>query len=80
MDGRLIEKIRKAPGIALITVGLLAACAPAATQTIEVHPSSPTEAINSPQPDPKISSPPSPTPIYTQNIVSDVSLLTIWTR
>ncbi len=62
MDERLIEKIRKTPGIALITLGLLAACAPAATQTIEVHPSSPTEAINSPRPDSTTSSPPSPTP------------------
>jgi hypothetical protein len=62
MDERLIKKIRKAPGIALITLGLLAACAPAATQTIEVHPSSPTEAINNSKPDSTISSSPSLTP------------------
>ena len=60
MDERLIKKIRKAPKIALITLGLLAACAPAATQNIEDHPASPTEEVNSPQPDSTISSSPSP--------------------
>ena len=62
MDERLIKKIRYAPRIALISLGLLAACAPAATQTIEVHPSNPSEAVNSPQTDSTISSPPSPAP------------------
>ena len=54
------KKIRKAPKITLITLGLLAACAPAATQNIEDHPASPTEEVNSSQPDSTISSSPSP--------------------
>jgi hypothetical protein len=63
MDQVLIKKLRKASKFALIAVGLLAACAPAAiqTQTIEVQPPGPTEAENSPIPDPTISSSPSPT-------------------
>lgn len=63
MDQVLIKKLRKASRFALIAVGLLAACAPAAiqTQTIEVQPPGPTEAENSPIPDPTISSSPSPT-------------------
>ena len=62
MDQLLLKKLRKTSRIALIALGLLAACVPAATQTIEIHPSSPTEAINSPQPDSTISSSPSPIP------------------
>ena len=63
MDQVLIKKLRKASRFALIALGLLAACAPAAiqTQTIEVQPPSPTETENSPIPDPTISSSPSPT-------------------
>jgi hypothetical protein len=62
MDQLLLKELRKTSRIALIALGLLAACVPAATQTIEIHPSSPTEEVNSSQPDSTISSSPSPTP------------------
>ena len=63
MEQILIKKLRKASRFALIAVGFLAACAPAAiqTQTIEVQPPSPSEAENSPITDPTISSSPAPT-------------------
>jgi len=62
MDQLLLKKLRKTSRIALIALGLLAACVPAATQTIESHPSSPTEEVNSSQPDSTISPSPSPGP------------------
>ena len=62
MDQLLLKELRKTSRIALIALGLLAACVPAATQTIEIHPSSPTEEVNSSQPDSTISPSPSPGP------------------
>ena len=65
MVPKLIKKLRKASRFALIAVGLLAACVPAAvqTQSIEIPSPNPTEdeVIDSPIQDPTISSSPAPT-------------------
>jgi len=52
----LVRKLRKTSRLALIAVGLLAACVPAATQSIEVPDQPPTEAANNPQTDSTTSS------------------------
>ena len=44
-----VRKFRKTSRLALIAVGLLAACVPAATQSIEVPTQPPTAAANNPQ-------------------------------
>ena len=52
----LVSKLKKTSRLALIAVGLLAACVPAATQSIEVPNQPPTEAANNSQTDSTTSS------------------------
>ena len=44
----MLDKLRNTPRLAIILVGLLAACAPAALQPVDTPTISPTEAINTP--------------------------------
>jgi hypothetical protein len=56
----MLDKLKKTPRLAIILVGFLAACAPAAIQTVDTSPSSPTEAINTPLTNPTDTSPAPP--------------------
>jgi len=44
----VLDKLRNTPRLAIILVGFLAACAPAALQPVDTPTISPTEAINTP--------------------------------
>jgi hypothetical protein len=56
----ILNKLKKTPRFTLLIVGLLAACAPAAVQSVDTPSSNPTEAINTPLTNPTDTSPAPP--------------------